>query len=80
MTAVQWLIKKISEPVLMINWYRNELYEKAKEMEKQQMIISDEDIEKEANENSINYKQRYMSSRSFIDGAKWYREQLKSRQ
>ena len=72
MTAVQWLIKKISEPVLMINWYRDELYEKAKEMEKQQMIISDEEIEKAAEENTC-----YMDD--FIKGAKWYREQLKSR-
>lgn len=43
MTAVEWLIEKLSEPVLKLSWYRDELYEKAKEMEKQQIIDAVED-------------------------------------
>ena len=75
MTAVQWLIKKISEPVLMINWYRDELYKKAKEMEKQQMIISDEEIEEEIHKRYMNPIQDY----AWRDACKWYREKLKSK-
>jgi hypothetical protein len=63
MTAVEWLIQKLSEPVLNLSWYKDELYEKAKEMGKQQIIdafkyayligeddISEDDAELEAKE------------------------------
>jgi hypothetical protein len=76
MTAVEWLIDELSKPQ-----YPHDLRKicnQALEMEKQQMEISDEEIEKAAKEYIIKFNldvQFY----TFIDGAKWYREQLKQR-
>jgi len=48
---------------------QNKLFNHAKKLEKKQMFISDEEIEK------ASYEQATFAP-SFIAGAKWYREQL----
>ena len=94
MTAVEFIREKLfCDEYWFEKLTFEQIIEQAKEMEKKQIMdaveyhidllneteISDEEIEKAANENSINYKQRYMASRSFMDGAEWYREQLKNK-
>jgi hypothetical protein len=85
MTAVEWLIKEIEKHDKEFSYFYNAEIEKALEMEKQQMFkgseletfeISDEEIEKMAQE----YVLYNDAKRSWvIEGAKWYREQLKQR-
>lgn len=78
MTAIDWLIDQMfrqgyfdgNKPLSITNL--DHLQHQAKEMEKQQMEISDEEIEKGAEENTC-----YMND--FILGAKWYRERLKAK-
>ena len=79
MTAVEWLVEQLplsttsnGEFIVMIpqSTYHTFVM-KAKEMEKEQMEISDEEIEK-AKEYHWSYRN------GFVEGAKWYRERLKS--
>jgi hypothetical protein len=76
MTAVKWLIKEI-ESLITIETFPKwiDIKEQAKEMEKQQEI-SDEEIEiaaaNLANPNAD-------KTDNWIEGSKWYREQLKSK-
>ena len=81
-TAVEWLIEQMfkqgyfdgNKPLSITNL--DHLQHQAKEMEKKQIEISDEEIEKFIEQN---YKPNYI--RIFVwEGIKWYREQLKSRQ
>ena len=79
MTAVDWLIGELIHKGLMALRYDkdntfNELIGEAKQMEKQQTEISDEEIEK-----SISYDSKDPYVEGYINGAKWYREQLKSK-
>lgn len=75
MTAVQWLFKEIYGENGHIGSYTtkgtdsHEALLKAIEMEKEQIIISDEEIIK------ASYPAATFAP-SFIAGAKWYREQL----
>ena len=69
-TAVEWLINELipkdqHEGIM-------DIIEEAKEMEKQQQEISDEEIE-------LQSKKYGVHGVLFSDGAKWYREQLKSK-
>jgi hypothetical protein len=69
MTAVNWLIDQVEDYIGLIPI---DIIEQAKEMERQQTEISDEEIEKEAKRLLWEKAQE-----AFILGAKWYREQLK---
>ena len=83
MTAVEWLWQITHEREIdKFDW------EQALEMEKQQMAtnssqLTDEEIDKVANEifesKGHNIYSHYNTVPSFIEGAKWYREQLKQR-
>ena len=83
-TAVEWLAEQYKKCGVLTE----ERLKKAKQMEKEQTEISDEEIWKEANnsanKNSINddYDLGVFKGQlsGFFDGAKWYREQLKQRQ
>ena len=73
MTAVEWFANQLGIT-------SGTMLEQAKEMEKAATIskkeiveISDKEIEEYAKKNYFQYYE-------FITGAKWYREQLKSRQ
>jgi hypothetical protein len=78
-TAIEWIQDKL--PSIFINddngFYRK-LFEQAKAMEKEQIEISDEEIEKWAKEQS---KIEPTGAEEFgrIMGAKWYREELKKK-
>lgn len=82
-TAVTWLIAELISNKLMALRYDSdntfgEIIEKAKQMEKEQVEISDEEIKYAAyRDESVNIGMEPESA--FIDGAKWYREQLKKR-
>ena len=90
MTAVEWLVDMLKQQGLLIGEPDNLITVKeAKEMEKQQIIISDEDIEKGANECypydeflDDGLKGMIISAKkgAWFDAIKWYREQIKSRQ
>ena len=70
-TAVEWLYIK------MYTHHGNitiEEYEQAKQMEKDQMKISDEEIDKQAEPIELGIHRMF-----FKTGAKWYREQLKKK-
>ena len=86
-TAVEWLFEKLwDEPKDKFTWYA--LREKALQMEKEQLEnarpqiisncvikeISDEEIE-EASGYVYPLKEQY----AFMEGAKWYKEQLKKK-
>ncbi len=71
-TAVQWLYNKMYEHRGNITI---EEYEQAKQMEKEQKEISDEEIYKEAEKHY-----RGLALTRFVQGAKWYRKQLKKKQ
>jgi mono/diheme cytochrome c family protein len=80
MTAVEWLAQQMLHPE-----NHNPYIEQALEMEKQQMAtnssqLTDEEIDKVANEifesKGHNIYSHYNTVPSFIEGAKWYREQL----
>jgi hypothetical protein len=72
-TAVEWLIEKLEEPILKLSWYKEYLYEQAKQMEKDHLEISDEEIEKAAWERYTGDSARL----GWIEACKWYREQLR---
>jgi len=72
MTSIEFLFNELWETSKdKFEW--NSILEKAKEMHKKEIEISDEEIKKAANNpNNDGY--------CFQEGAKWYREQLKQRQ
>ena len=70
MTAVEWLEKELKDRYSLMN--SEPFFEQAKQMEKKQTVISDEEIEK-AKEYHWSYRN------GFVEGAKLYREQLKSK-
>ena len=85
MTAVEWLENQITTSKYFYKLIedinsrstiaQSDIFEQAKEMEKQQTEISDEEIFKEVNSLVFNLDQE----ECFIMGAKWYREQLKQK-
>ena len=86
MTAVEWLEQKLKDRYSLI--HSQPLFEQAKQMEKEQLEnarpqiisncvikeVSDEEIYKEAEKNY-----RGLALTRFVQGAKWYREQLKKK-
>jgi hypothetical protein len=77
-TAVEFLQEKLLE--LFEDHIPFELFEQAKEMEKQQTDISDEEIEKGAREwydKEGHYKPSSIALKTWGYAIKWYREQLK---
>ena len=84
-TAVEWLFEKLwDEPKDKFTWYA--LREKAIKMEKEQLenarpqIVSNCVIKEISNEEIDNEAERYFKGLAltrFVQGAKWYREQLK---
>ena len=101
MTAVEWLIDKISEKSIMEKdrYYIpynsgsidiTDLIEQAKQMEKEQTEISDEEIEKAAENYGWRIKTNTFSDavkanelaesakQDFIEGAKWQQERMYS--
>ena len=78
MTPVQWLFEQINSNEYTHAFGRTYIssvfLDEALEMEKQQLEISDEEIEAAASVGNLT------AELAFINGAKWYREQLKSRQ
>lgn len=80
-TALEWLIEQMlinnytsKQQIENAHWLINE----AKEMEKQQTEISDEEIEEFA-QNIIQPDDMIIFPDSFILGARWYREQIKKK-
>ena len=76
-TAIEWLIEQCPRIETII---ASSVLEQAKEMEKQQIEISDEEIEKGAINFCIkNVDEEAMAWHDiFVTSAKWYREQLKN--
>lgn len=68
-TSIDWFIDKL--PIRMKNYLREEI-ETVRKMYKEEIEISDEEIEDYAKKNAFQYYE-------FIQGAKWYREQLKKK-
>jgi len=91
-TAVEWLFQQLwDEPKDKFTWYA--IREKAIQMEKEQIEnarpqITSNCVIKEIADDEIKYaayKDKNVNigmepESAFIDGAKWYREQLKSKQ
>jgi hypothetical protein len=77
MTAVEWLVKTL-ELDTRFNGIMNDVIEQAKQMEKQQTEISDEEIEKESwGYREVTKDMEIPPNEDWSNGAKWYREQLK---
>jgi len=77
MDAIDWLVQQVNSDCYTSTFIRKELIDKAKEMQRQlhsRKEISDEDIEK-----SISYDSKDPYVEGYINGAKWMREQLKSK-
>ena len=70
MTAVEWLIDELTKPQYAQNIPL--IIEQAKEMEKKQLEIPDEEIEKQADIIDSGIHRMF-----FITGSKWYCNQLK---
>ena len=78
MTSLEFLFNELWEsPKDKLAWHI--VLHKAKEMHNKEIEISDEEIDKAAIENRINYKQKYVAHKAFREGAKWYQEQLKNK-
>lgn len=79
MTAVEWLESKL--PTLFKDLTINKkLFEQAKQMEKEQIEISDEEIKKQSKYwNETTNPDMWTFKLAWEAGAKWYREQLKKR-
>jgi hypothetical protein len=80
-TAVEWLEKKFSDNEFDDCFYlatNQKWFEQAKEMEKKQTEISDEEIEKFADEELGTIRTDF--DFGVVQGMKWYREQLKKKQ
>ena len=87
MTAVEWLVSQQKHN----KFFYDETIEQAKQMEKEQTEISDEEIEKAAENYGWRIKTNTFSDpvkanelaesakQDFIEGAIWYREQLKNK-
>jgi hypothetical protein len=74
MTSIEWLFNELWEtPKDKFAWCF--ILNKAKEMHKQEMEISDEEIFNEADKKYDGI----WDCEKFEEGAKWYREQLKSK-
>jgi len=72
MTSLEFLFNKLWEsPKDKLTWHI--ILHKAKEMYKQEIEISDEEIEDVAFERYTGDSAKF----GFIEGIKWYREQLK---
>tara|TARA_R110000868_G_scaffold329984_1_gene590902 strand:+ start:1270 stop:1518 length:249 start_codon:yes stop_codon:yes gene_type:complete len=82
MTAVEWLVKQLNKKIDFIplnKWDEiRDIIQQAKQMEKEQTEISDEEIEKFADEELGTIRTDF--DFGVIQGMKWYREQLKQRQ
>jgi hypothetical protein len=79
MTSIEWLINWAKENPVAFQSDYYEAIEKAKEMHKEEMEISNEEIRKQA----IKYDNGAFSETPivhFMEGAKWYREQIKQKQ
>jgi hypothetical protein len=85
-TAVEWLIDKLCKNETILKAIQSDFmvatktFEEAKEMEKQQQEISDEEIEKGAREwydKEGRYKPSAIALKTWGYAIKWYREQLK---
>ncbi|MEY4571427.1 MAG: hypothetical protein RLZ10_631 [Bacteroidota bacterium] len=76
MTSIEWLWEQIP---FEFTSKRSafEVLEQAKEMHKQEMEISDEEIEKSMRRYNIT---DFGQMAAYVVGAKWYREKLKQRQ
>lgn len=83
MTAVEWLEQELKK-LPFVNVI--DVFNKAKQMEKQQMVTNDNHLtDEEIQFFAYKYKEDELEDSweagiSFMDGAKWYREQLKQRQ
>ena len=77
MTSIEWLFEKLwDEPKDKLTWHS--ILNKAKEMAQlPQQEISDEEIKKAAIGMGIASS---IATAYFIEGAEWYREQLKQKQ
>ena len=76
MTSIDYLFTELWETSKdKLTWHT--ILEQAKEMHKQEMEISDEEILKAAGE--CRFEDLNISLGSFELGARWYREQLKSK-
>jgi hypothetical protein len=75
MTSIEWLVNEIKSFGIDTKFINNGI-EQAKEMEEQQTEISDEEIEKFADEELGTIRTDF--DFGVIQGMKWYREQLKS--
>ena len=78
-SAVEWLIENLMiNGLIRLTKEQHRLYKEitdlAKQMEKEQTEISDEEIYKEAEKHY-----RGLALTRFVQGAKWYREQLKQK-
>jgi len=76
MTSIEWLRKELWE---QFNFsFSDNIFEKAKEMHKQEIEISDENIKKQSwiYEPRDKFDTGFLR-KAFIRGAEWYREQLK---
>jgi len=79
-TAVDWLLTYLPQIDYGNDPYYRDIIEQAKEMEKQQQEISDEEIEKGAREwydKEGRYKPSAIALKTWGYAIKWYREQLK---
>ena len=77
-TAVEWLIEKLNEPQ-----YPEDIpkfINQAKEMERHQMPITDEEIYDGIIKHcKIPHERICAEINAMVEGAKWYREQLKNK-
>ena len=82
-TSIKWLIEEMmrkgffKESVTLTNI--DHLQYKAEEMHKQEMEISDEEIQKAAKEYDIK-STIWKAKLVFMDAIEWYKDQLKQRQ
>ena len=83
-TAVDFIKEQLSKNE-DIRWRGSDIdsiYKQAKQMEKEQTVISDEEIEKLADEFALKYYTSGVTEdevSAFVTGMKWYREQLKKK-
>jgi len=81
-TAVEWLIEQIKKDsnIRLRGLDLDELEEQAKQMEKEQIEISDDEIEKQSKYwNETTNPDMWTFKLAWKVGAKWYREQLKKK-
>ena len=79
-TAVEFLKKKLPSLFQDDSGHYEKLFQQAKEMEKEQIEISDKEILDAAEEHSDSFLNKGVAMSSFARGCYWYREQLKTRQ